>query len=44
MTQAVLYPILGLELAYWQETTIRVLLGLVALLLLTGGAVYLYLF
>ena len=44
MTQAVLHPILGLELAYWQETTIRVLLGLVALLLLTGGAVYLYLF
>lgn len=36
--------ILGLELAYWQETTIRVLLGLVALLLLTGGVVYLYLF
>jgi NADH-quinone oxidoreductase subunit H len=36
--------ILGLELAYWQETAIRVLLGLVALLLLTGGVVYLYLF
>ena len=36
--------VLGLELAYWQETTIRVLLGLVALLLLTGGVVYLYLF
>jgi NADH-quinone oxidoreductase subunit H len=36
--------ILGLELAYWQETTIRVLLGLAALLLLTGGVVYLYLF
>ena len=34
----------GLELAYWQETIIRVLLGLVALLLLTGGVVYLYLF
>ena len=32
------------ELAYWQQTTIRVLLGLVALLLLTAGAVYLYLF
>ena len=29
--------VLGLELAYWQETVIRVLLGLVALLLLTGG-------
>jgi len=34
----------GLELAYWQETIIKVLLGLVALLLLTGGVVYLYLF
>jgi NADH-quinone oxidoreductase subunit H len=36
--------VLGLELAYWQETIIRVLLGLTALLLLTGGVVYLYLF
>lgn len=44
MIQAVLHPMFGLELAYWQETIIRVLLGLVALLLLTGGAVYLYLF
>jgi len=35
---------LAIELAYWQETLIRVLLGLVALLLLTGGVVYLYLF
>ncbi len=36
--------ILALELAYWQQTTIRVLVGLVAVLLLTGGVVYLYLF
>lgn len=36
--------VLGLELAYWQETTLRVLGGVVALLLLTGGVVYLYLF
>jgi NADH-quinone oxidoreductase subunit H len=35
---------LALELAYWQQTTIRVLVGLVAVLLLTGGVVYLYLF
>jgi NADH-quinone oxidoreductase subunit H len=35
---------LALELAYWQETVIKVLLGLVAVLLLTGGVVYLYLF
>ena len=41
MTQSL---VLGLELAYWQQTVIRVLLGLVALLLLTGGVVYLYLF
>lgn len=41
MTQSFL---LGLELAWWQQTTLRVLLGLVALLLLTGGVVYLYLF
>lgn len=40
MTQVVL----GLELAYWQQTLIRVLAGLVAVLLLTGGVVYLYLF
>lgn len=32
------------ELAYWQQTTIRLLAGLVAILLLTGGVVYLYLF
>jgi len=36
--------LLGLELAWWQQTTIRVLVGLTALLLLTGGVVYLYLF
>ncbi len=41
MTQSL---VLGLELAYWQETILRVLGGLVALLLLTGGVVYLYLF
>ncbi len=35
---------LGLELAYWQQTIIRVLAGVAALLLLTGGVVYLYLF
>jgi NADH-quinone oxidoreductase subunit H len=35
---------LALDLAYWQQTIIRVLLGLVAVLLLTGGVVYLYLF
>ena len=35
---------LAIELAYWQQTTIRVLAGLVAVLLLTGGVVYLYLF
>ncbi len=36
--------LLGVELAYWQSTLIRVLAGLVAVLLLTGGVVYLYLF
>ncbi len=35
---------LALQLAYWQETLIRVLLGLVAVLGLTGAVVYLYLF
>jgi len=35
---------IGLQLAYWQETILRILLGLVALLGLTGGVVYLYLF
>ncbi|HTN99823.1 MAG TPA: complex I subunit 1 family protein [Microthrixaceae bacterium] len=46
MTQALLsqHAVLGLELAYWQQTILRVLLGLVALLGLTGGVVYLYLF
>lgn len=34
----------ALELAYWQQTTIRLLLGVTAILLLTGGVVYLYLF
>ena len=34
----------AMELAYWQQTTIRLLAGLVAVLLLTGGVVYLYLF
>jgi len=38
------HAFLGVELAYWQQTTIRVLAGLVAVLLLTGGVVYLYLF
>jgi NADH-quinone oxidoreductase subunit H len=36
--------VLALELAYWQETVIRVLVGLVAVLGLTGAVVYLYLF
>jgi NADH-quinone oxidoreductase subunit H len=35
---------LALELAYWQQTVIKVLLGVTAILLLTGGVVYLYLF
>jgi NADH-quinone oxidoreductase subunit H len=38
------HAFLGLELAYWQQTVIRLLAGLVAVLLLTGGVVYLYLF
>ena len=29
----------AMELAYWQQTTIRLLAGLVAVLLLTGGVV-----
>jgi NADH-quinone oxidoreductase subunit H len=36
--------LLALEFAWWQETTVRILVGLTAVLLLTGGAVYLYLF
>lgn len=40
MTQA----LLGVELAYWQQTLIKVLAGVAAILLLTGGVVYLYLF
>ena len=36
--------VLGLQMAYWQETLLKLLLGLVAVLLLTGGVVYLYLF
>ena len=35
---------IALQLAYWQETGLRLLLGLVALLGLTGAVVYLYLF
>ncbi|MFZ4518105.1 MAG: complex I subunit 1/NuoH family protein [Microthrixaceae bacterium] len=38
------HALLGLELAYWQQTIIRVLAGVTAILLLTGGVVYLYLF
>jgi NADH-quinone oxidoreductase subunit H len=38
------HAFLGLELAYWQQTVIRLLAALVAVLLLTGGVVYLYLF
>ena len=34
----------AMELAYWQETTLRIVIGLAALLGLTGGVVYLYLF
>ncbi|MFM7069860.1 MAG: complex I subunit 1/NuoH family protein, partial [Actinomycetes bacterium] len=34
----------GLQMAYWQETLLKLGLGLVAVLLLTGGVVYLYLF
>lgn len=36
--------ITAFELAYWQQTTIRLLAGVAAILLLTGGVVYLYLF
>ena len=35
---------LALELAYWQQTTIKLLAMTLGALLLTGGAVYLYLF
>lgn len=35
---------IGLQLAYWQETILRLVLGLIALLGLTGAVVYLYLF
>ena len=34
----------AVELAYWQQTILRLLGGLVFLLALTGGVVYLYLF
>jgi NADH-quinone oxidoreductase subunit H len=34
----------GVELAYWQQTLIKLLAGVAAILLLTGGVVYLYLF
>ena len=36
--------ILSIELAYWQETTLRVLGGLAAVLLPAGALVYVYLF
>ena len=35
---------LAIELAYWQQTVIRSILGLVAVLLPAGTLVYLYLF
>ncbi len=35
---------LAFELAYWQQTTIKLLVMTLGALLLTGGAVYLYLF
>ena len=35
---------LALHLAYWQETILRLVIGLAALLGLTGAVVYLYLF
>jgi len=41
MTQQLL---VGLQMAYWQETLLKLLLGVAAILLLTGGVVYLYLF
>ncbi len=44
MIPAFAEPLLALELAYWQETLIKVLVGLAAALGLTGGVVYLYLF
>ena len=34
----------ALELAYWQQTTIRVLAATIVALTLTAAAVYLYLF
>ncbi len=37
-------PMLAVDWAYWQETLVKVGLGLVAVLLLTGAVVYLYLF
>ena len=44
MTLSFMDPLLALELAYWQETSLKVLLGLAAALGLTGAVVYLYLF
>ncbi|MDP6240469.1 MAG: NADH-quinone oxidoreductase subunit H, partial [Acidimicrobiales bacterium] len=35
---------LAVELAYWQQTTIRAVVGLVAVLLPAGTLVYLFLF
>ena len=36
--------VLGIQMAYWQETLLKLGVGVAAVLLLTGGAVYLYLF
>ena len=36
--------VLGIQMAYWQETLLKLGVGHAAVLLLTGGAVYLYLF
>jgi NADH-quinone oxidoreductase subunit H len=36
--------VIALQLAYWQETLLRLVIGLAALLGLTGAVVYLYLF
>jgi NADH-quinone oxidoreductase subunit H len=36
--------VIALQLAYWQETILRVVIGLAALLGLTGAVVYLFLF
>ncbi|MFM7063357.1 MAG: complex I subunit 1/NuoH family protein [Actinomycetes bacterium] len=36
--------VLGIQMAYWQETLLKLGVGVAAVLLLTGGVVYLYLF